>query len=430
MFSTALANWTLLLGVGLLMLGHGLQGTLLGVRAHIEGFPTAVIGIVMAGYSIGYLLGAARMPRLIARVGHVRVFAAVASVASTTILLHGMFPNYYAWFALRCLNGFCLAGVYIVAESWLNGAARNTERGSLLSIYSVVMLLGIMLGQALLTIDDPGNIGLFIVVSILLSLATVPMLLSRAPAPIVDFPRGVGLRELYRISPLGFVGMFMIGVAQASLFNMGAVFASGLGMSIAAVATFMTMVYLGGTLLQWPIGKISDRFDRRSILILVNLLAAGSMLLAFLGAGADTLVLTVLFFVYGGLCMPLYALCLAHTNDYLDTDQMVGASSTLALIMGLGMIAGPMLSSFLMQAIGSRGFPLFLLVTHASFTAFALYRMTQRPAQPLDAQGRYVTVTSLSAASPMATTMAQERAQSYSGEGDTQALSTAKERVA
>ncbi len=409
MLKTAAANWALLLGIGVLMLGHGLQGTLLGVRANIEGFAPVVIGVIMAGYSLGYLVGALRVQRLIARVGHVRVFAAVAAVASAAILLHAVLVDPIAWFVLRFVTGYAVAGIYIVAESWLNGSSGNEERGGLLSVYMIVLSGGIATGQFLLNLDDPARTDLFIVASVLLSIAIVPMLLSSVPAPIVAAARELSLRDLYRVSPLGFVGMFGVGMAQATLLGLGAVFAASIGFSLAAVSTFMALVFVGGMVLQWPIGRLSDLLDRRKVILGASLVAAAALAVAYLAVEeADPLVLTGLFFLYGGLCMPLYSLCLAHTNDYLDNDQRVAASGTLSFVAGLGMIVGPLAASGAMQVVGPVGFVAFLFVIHAATSVFALYRMTRRAMVPLDRQGDYVYVSGSTGVSPVMSSWAQE----------------------
>ena len=408
MLKTAAANWALLLGIGVLMLGHGLQGTLLGVRANIEGFAPVVIGVIMAGYSLGYLVGALRVQRLIARVGHVRVFAAVAAVASAAILLHAIFVNPIAWFALRFVTGYALAGIYIVAESWLNGSSSNEDRGGLLSLYMIVQSGGIAAGQFLLNLDDPARTDLFIVASVLLSVAIVPMLLSSVPAPIVASARDLSLRDLYRVSPLGFVGMFGVGMAQSTLLGLGAVFAASLGFSLAAVSTFMALIFVGGMVLQWPIGRLSDLLDRRKVILGASLAAGATLAAAYIAVETGALVLTGLFFLYGGLCLPLYALCLAHTNDYLDNDQRVAASGTLSFVAGTGMIIGPLLASGAMQAVGPLGFVAFLFIVHAATSAFALYRMTRRAMVPLDRQGDYVYVSGSTGVSPVMSTWVQE----------------------
>ncbi|MCB1883125.1 MAG: MFS transporter [Geminicoccaceae bacterium] len=411
MLRTIASNWALLLGIGVFMLGHGLQGTLLGVRANIQGFPTAVTGIVMAGYSLGYLLGALWVERLLVRVGHVRVFAAASALASAAIVVHAVILDPFSWFALRVLTGLSMAGIYMVAESWLNAAASNADRGRLLSLYMIVVSGCFAGGQILLNLGSPATTLLFILASVLLSVATVPLLLSSVPAPIIQAPKRFGFRDLYRVSPLSFVGMTGVGLTQAAFLGVGAVFADLSGLSVAGVSTFMALGYLGGVVMQWPIGRLSDRFDRRRVLTGVNVLAAGTMALAVLGLPFGTIAITLAFFVYGGLAMPLYALCLAHANDHLSDDQRISASGTLAFVYAAGSVGGPIFASAAMQAGGAFVFPVYLGVVHAGIGAFALYRMTRRTAPPLERQGQHLNVpTPALSASTVVTAFAQERA--------------------
>ena len=267
-------NRALLLGIALLMLGHGLQGTLLGVRANLEQFSATAIGLVMSGYYAGLLVGSLRVPVLVARVGHVRVFAALLSLGSTTILIQAMFVDPVTWFLMRLLTGYCFAGAFIVAESWLNGSASNEKRGQLLSLYMVVQMGFMAAGQFLLNLADPKGFDLFILVSVLISIAAVPMLLTAVAAPTVSAPRKIGLLGLYRLSPLGVVGIAAVGMANGGLYAMGPVFGNEEGLSVAAISVFMASVILGGVVLQVPIGRLSDRVDRRWVIAAVAMLTS------------------------------------------------------------------------------------------------------------------------------------------------------------
>lgn len=410
MLAALRSTWGLLLGMALLMLGHGLQGTLLPVRASIETFGTGVIGMVMSGYFVGLLIGALLAPRLVAHVGHIRVFAALASLASTVILIHALFVHPLAWFLMRLVTGICFCGIYIVAESWLNGKVSNERRGQLFSIYMVVQLGGVAAGQFLLTAADPRADVLFIVVSILVSLALLPLLLSASPAPPTEAHRAFGLVRLYRVSPLGFVGIAGIGLAQSALYAMGPVYAAATGLGSAGISTFMAMAILGGVLLQYPLGRASDRFDRRTVITLVTLLAA----LVVVGAAIimpPPWVLFAIFFLFGGLSLPLYSICVAHINDFMRSDELVGASSALLLANAIGSALGPTAAAFAMEAIGSKGFPLYLAMMHLAIGAFALWRMTRRAPPPLEAQGPTVFISTNAAVSPVATTVVQEERQ-------------------
>ena len=403
-------NRALLLGIALLMLGHGLQGTLLGVRANLEQFSATAIGLVMSGYYAGLLVGSLRVPVLVARVGHVRVFAALLSLGSTTILIQAMFVDPVTWFLMRLLTGYCFAGAFIVAESWLNGSASNEKRGQLLSLYMVVQMGAMAAGQFLLNLADPKAFSLFILVSVLVSVAAVPMLLTAVAAPVAG-PRGdLGLLALYRLSPLGVVGVAGVGVANSSLFSMGPVYAAEEGLSVAAISTFMAAVILGGVVFQIPVGRLSDRLDRRWVIASVALLAAIVVLPPAILPQVPNILLFPGFFLVGGLSLPLYAVCVAHTNDFLSPQQMVGASSALILAFGIGAAAGPTLTALAMQGLGPLGFPLFLAVVHLALGLFAFYRMTRRSTVAAADRGAYM---SLPPPSPVFTPLAQESARAH-----------------
>ncbi len=402
------ANWALFIGILVLMLGHGLQGSLTGVRAAMAHFPTAVTGVVMSGYYIGFLGGSTLVPALIRRVGHIRVFAALGSLASCSILVQSVQVDPVTWFLMRFVTGVALCGVFLTAESWLNSNATNEFRGQILSAYMVIQLGGVAGGQLLLNISSPADYPLFILVSVLLSLGVIPMLLSATPAPAITASRRVGLKELYRASPLGAVAIFSIGVAQGGLYGIGPVYARAVGLSVAGISLFMALAVVGGMLFQWPLGVLSDRFDRRQVIAVTTFLAAIVGLAAAFASGTPPWPLFVLFFLWAGLSLPMYSMCVAHANDFMTPDQMVGASGALLLANGAGAILGPIVSSSVMQAIGPSGFPLFIGAIHAWIGIFALWRMTRRAAKPLAEQGPTITVSS--SATPVATAIAQEAA--------------------
>lgn len=372
------AIWALLVGIALLMLGTGLQGSLLGLRASIEGFSTTTVGIVMSSYYLGYLLGSLRAPRLVSAVGHIRVFAAFASIASSTVLLHSLVVEPLGWTLIRIVSGFCMAGLFVVAESWLNDGATNETRGSLLSIYMVVVYGGMGAGQLLLNVADPGGFELFIVTSVLVSVALVPAALSVRSAPVIPSPSNVTLTEVFQAAPLGVVGSILAGTASGALFGVGVVYAQLAGLSLAKTSVFMLVAILGGALLQWPVGLASDRVDRRLVIVVVALAAAAACLAGAMGPHGAALLVVV--GALGALSMPLYPLCNAHANDYIDADRRVGAGSRLVLANGLGAIAGPFLASWSMDAVGEGGFFWFLAVLHVLIAGYAAWRVTRRSA--------------------------------------------------
>lgn len=370
------AAWPLLFGIALLMLGAGLQGSLLGVRAALEGFGTTTVGIIMSSYYVGYLLGSTYATRLVANVGHIRVFAAFASVASSAVLLHALFLQPVGWVLFRVASGFCLAGLFVVAESWLNDSATNETRGSLLSMYMVVVSGGLGFGQLLLNVAPPESADLFLITSVLVSVALVPMALSRRANPRMLQPARVKLGEVFRAAPLGVIGVGLAGAATGAVFGMGVVYGQLVGLSLAKTSIFMLVAIVAGAVLQWPIGAVSDRVDRRKVIAASALLAAAASVLGTTGPTGIPLLVTV--GLVGGGTFPLYALLNAHTNDWISADQMVGAGSRLVLVSGLGAIGGPFIASVAMNGIGPEGFFWFLAVANAAIALYALWRLTRR----------------------------------------------------
>ncbi|MCZ4281049.1 MFS transporter [Kiloniella laminariae] len=391
MFSAVSKSWALFLGLAFLMLGNGLQSTVLSVRASMEGFSTETTGFVMACYFIGYFMGSFAAPKALETVGHVRVFAALASLSSTSALLHAVFIDPYVWGAMRFITGFCFAGLYIVAESWLNHSATNETRGKLLSIYMVVLYGFLALGQLLINVSDPGSFVPFVLMSVLVSLALLPTTMTAVQAPVFESPTPVSLKRLYQISPLGFACAFGVGLAQAQIFGIGAIYGGKLQMTPQDISFFMAAMSVGGIALQWPIGKLSDRFDRRQVLIVVSVLAAivGLSLVPLSGPQASVLFL-ISAFIFGALCMPLYSLAIAHTNDHLETSEIVAATSGLIVIGGFGAMIGPLVSPLLMGRFGPDAFVYSLSFTLLLIGLFGIYRMTRRSAVPLGDQGDYV----------------------------------------
>jgi MFS family permease len=408
MYMAVKAAWALLMSIGLLMLGNGLQGSLIGLRATFEGFSTQLAGLMGSGYFVGFVLGSALTPKVIAKVGHVRVFAALASLASTMTLLHPVFIDPTLWFVMRVITGFCMAGLYIVAESWLNDLATNKTRGQLLSVYMVVMIGGMASGQLLLNLADPGGFKLFILVSVLLSLGLLPVLLSVAPAPSFTSAAPMGLRQLYRSSPLGVLGCVVVGLSNGAVMGLGAVYAEQLGFALADISLFMGLVLLGSVVLQWPIGHISDKLDRRWVIVAVTMLAALAALIAIPASQLSTNSLLCVAFLFGGLSFPMYSLCVSHINDNLKPQELVAASSSVVLAVGIGAAIGPSLAAAVMGGVGANGLFAFLAVVHVAVGVFGLYRMTRRASVPLEDQGHCVVIAS--AATPVAMAMVQEAA--------------------
>jgi len=398
MLAAIKSAWALFVGLGMLMLGNGLQNSLLGIRAGQEAFATEATGLIMACYYVGLLAGAVVTPKVVGKVGHVRVFAALASTASTAALLHAVFVDPWAWGGMRAVTGFCYAGLYIVAESWLNDRATNETRGTLLSVYMVVVLGGLAASQFLLNLADPNSFVLFALASVLVSMALVPISVSANPTPDFTAPEPLGLRALYRTSPLGTVGAVGTGMANASVYSMSAVYADAAGLSVPQIAVFVSASILGGMAFQWPIGRLSDKLDRRRVLTAVTFAAALAAMAAGAVAGGGLVALYAMMFLLGGMSLPMYSLCIAHTNDYLTPKQMVAASGTLMMVGGAGAVLGPVAVSLLMRETGPGGFFTCIAAVHAAIGLFALYRMTRRAPLPLAEQGASVPVASTVAA--------------------------------
>jgi len=400
-------SWALLLGMLLLMLGNGLQGTLLGVRGSMEGFSATQMSVVMSAYFLGFLGGSRMAPEMIRRVGHVRVFAALGSLISAVLILYAAAPDPWAWTAMRVLIGFCYSGVYVTAESWLNNAATNENRGKALSLYMIVQMAGIVAAQGLLVLGDPGGFILFVVSSVMVSVAFLPILLSVTPAPVFQTTRPMPLRALLRISPLGTVGMLLSGGVFAAMFGMSAVYATQVGLSVAQVSGFVSSIFLGGLVCQYPLGWLSDRMDRRVLIVALAGGAGLALLLPVVHAPGFALLLG-LGFVLGGATNPLYSLLLSYTNDFLGPEDMAAASSGLIFVNGIGAIAGPLVMGRAMDLYGANAFFGYVALLMLSVALYGLWRMTRRPTVALEDQGAWAAV--VPTASLVAAELAQEAA--------------------
>ncbi|SHH80322.1 MFS transporter [Marivita hallyeonensis] len=398
-------SWPLLLGMLLLMLGNGLQGSLLGVRGPGLGFSSLEMSLVMSAYFAGFLIASRVTPNMIRRVGHVRVFAALGSLVSAALLLFPSVQDPMAWVLGRVVIGFCFCGVYVTAESWLNNASTNETRGQALSAYMIVQMLGVIIAQGLLVLPDPSGFLLFIVPSVLVSIAFAPILLSISPTPAFESTKPMSLRELFHTSPLGFVGMFLMGSVFAAQFGMAAVYATQAGLTLGQIPFFTAAFYVGALLFQYPIGWISDRSDRR-VLVAISAGIAGLASLTGMLFGGNYYILLASAFLIGGLSNPLYSLLIAYTNDFLQHEDMAAASAGLLFVNGLGAIAGPLVIGYAMQAFGPPGFFILLSVVLLLLTAYAIYRMTQRPAPTVDETSAYQTM--MPTATPVSMEVAQE----------------------
>ena len=404
MFQVLSRSWALLLGMMLLMVGNGLQGTLLGVRGGIEGFSTFEMSIVMSAYFAGFLGGSRVAPEMIRRVGHVRVFAALASFISAILILYPAFAHPVAWALGRVAIGFCFSGVYVTAESWLNNSADNTNRGKALSVYMIVQMFGIVSAQVLLAMGDVSGYALFIVSSVLVSISFAPILLSISPTPAFETAKPMRLKTLIQISPLGCFGMFLLGGVFSAQFGMSAVYGVAAGLTIAQISLFVSSIYVGALLMQYPIGWFSDRVDRRLVILIVASLGGVMSLVAF-SFDQYFSALLVAAFIIGGTSNPLYSLLIAYTNDYLEADDMASASGGLIFINGMGAIAGPLVTGKVMDTFGTQAFFMVIATLMLTLTGYAGYRMTQRSRDGVE-DGLYAPV--MPSSSPVAVEVASE----------------------
>lgn len=375
----------LLLSVAILLLGNGLQGTLLPVRAQLEEFSSLEIGILGSSYFLGFALGCLFAPYAIRRAGHIRAFTAMVSIASTVSLAHALILLPEVWWVFRALTGFCFAGLYMVIESWLMEKSTNETRGFVFSVYTIINLTVVTAGQMLTAVDDPFNFPLFALASILVSLAAVPVAMTKSPAPEPLITVRIRPRHLLKMSPVGVVGSFALGLVNGAFWSLGPVFAQRADNDVTAVAIFMSLVVIAGAVGQWPLGQASDRFDRRLVLVFgaVGGAVAGFGLALASRFFADDKVILGLAAAYGFFAFPLYSICAAHMNDHVESDGFVEAASGLLLAFSGGAIVGPLIAAAMMQAGGVSMLFMFTAQVHICLIMFTLYRMirSERPAE-------------------------------------------------
>jgi MFS family permease len=375
MFGTIVSSWALFTGFGLIMLAHALQGTLLNVNAVFFNFSDFEIGYVFSGYFIGYLFSSIQCPKLIKNVGHIRVFAAFASLGSIAILLHWIVINPIAWLIFRMITGFSFAAIYIVCESWLNDRADNKSRGQLIGFYMIVLYFSTSAGGMLVNLRATTDAHLFILTSLLISLALVPILLTKKPAPDFSTPKFLSLKELYSKSPMAFVGSFSIGMVYSALFGLMGVFGAKIGLSIFQISILVFVNMFVGAIFQYPVGKISDKYDRRSILFSLNLIAIASLVFIYLLGSLSFNLLLVFIGIHSAVSLPYYAVIISHMNDFLEKDEIVSGSSTLTLVNALGMVMGPMLASGFMAYFGAYGYFLYMIVIYCLVAPYNFFRI-------------------------------------------------------
>ena len=393
-------SWALFTGFGIIIISHGFQGNLLGIRSVLENFNFIATGTMMSGYFIGFFVGATMVPKLVSKVGHIRVFAAFASMASLSSLVHVVFVDPYVWILARFLTGFSMIGIFIIVESWLNDRANNKTRGKVLSLYMLITYIGMALGNLLLNISDPKNYEPFILISLLFSIALVPILLTKRKPPKFKKTSSIKIKELFKISPFGSFSMFCTGFIFAPIFTLLSVYAITMKLSIFETSLLLVGVMLAGALFQWPIGSLSDKYDRRLIIIGSSLAATFFAISAIFvsGAGAslsnlflettvsfnyfstamDKTKIFLFIILLAGVTLPLFSLNLALVNDYIPKEKFVAAGGGLNIIFGLGAMAGPIICSVLMRLLGPNGFFVHLIIFLFAIVIFGFYRLSKR----------------------------------------------------
>tara|TARA_Y100000996_G_scaffold311257_1_gene247672 strand:- start:781 stop:2097 length:1317 start_codon:yes stop_codon:yes gene_type:complete len=391
-------SWALFLGYAVLIVAHGLQGNLLGLRAVLENFNIIATGALMSGYFVGYFVGATIVPNLVGKVGHIRVFAAFASTASLSILLHSIIVDPYVWILGRFITGFSIISIFVVVESWLNDRATNKTRGKVLSIYMIITFVGIGIGTLLLNFNNPTNYEPFILVSLLLSIALVPILLTKRKPPTFKKISRIKIKELYKISPLGTFSMFCVGFIHPAIFTMGAVYGALMNFSILEISLYLFLITIAGAIFQWPIGYLSDRFDRRIVLVITALFGSILSILCFFSVSSSPDFINLssnwrnilqhisnhrfLFYIfislYAGMSLPLFSLNLAYVNDFLHKEKFVSAGAGMQIIFGISAMIAPFVCSFFMKIFGPNGLFIFLFIFQTLIVLFGFYRMIKR----------------------------------------------------
>ena len=376
---------TLLIGASILLTGQGLQGTLLPVRASLEGFSTFLIGIIGAAYFLGFTFGCLKGGVLVQRVGHVRVFAAMTALASATPLLHGLILSPWAWSMLRLITGFCFAVLYVVIESWLNERSTNENRGTVFSTYVMITMTVLGAGQMMILLHDPQEMYLFAIASVLVSLAAIPVVLSASPSPELPLSVDINLRRLFEISRAGTIGCLVTGLANGTFWSLAPVFTAAFSDDISLAAWFMTSTVIGGALAQWPLGYLSDKIGRRKVLAIAAFATtAVSVFIVLTVEDLSFAGINLVGAAWGATAFPMYAISVAHANDNTEPSEYVMVSGGLLLMYGIGAILGPFAASAVMTVSSASGLYLFTGLVQMLLVLYTIQRIIRRSSTPTD----------------------------------------------
>lgn len=419
------ATSALLLGIGVLNMGSGALMAVIGVRLSLAGASSLVIGAITSAYFLGLLAGSLLGARVINRVGHIRAFAVYAAAGAISTLVLALADWFGAWMVLRFVAGYCMAGLTMTAESWLNHRATNATRGRVLSVYIIVMNGAFAGGPLLLNLGDPAGAGLLVVSGILFVASLLPVALTRTGNPEIGEQARLGLGRLFSLSPLGVLGAVTIGGVDSAIFGLGAVYGTAMGLDAARISIFLTVTLCGILVMQYPIGSLSDRYDRETVILAVTALSALAAVGLFVEPAFPALL--ALGFFIGGLSGPLYPLSVAETNDYLEAEELVPASAGMVLAYSIGASIGPIAASSVMAVLGAGGLFAFVAVVLLALAAYTLVRIVKGLTKPSKDQTKFW---SASRVSPIAAGLdprapAEEdydaEAAMYDTEGDTEA---------
>lgn len=387
----------LLSGMGIVLVGAGLLGTVLPVRANLEGFSDFAIGVVMSAYYVGFIVGTVWCGWIIRRVGHIRGFATFAAAATVSILAHGVLVTPLVWTVLRAVVGASLIGIYITVESWLNERAERSNRGSILAVYEMVGLGALAAGQFLITVGDLKSTLPFLLAAGLFALGLIPVAMTRLPEPDLGESSRLTIGALFRLSPVAVAGTLAGAAAAGAFFSLGPLFAQRLGLGESGIAAYMTAALVGGAALQWPIGGLSDRVDRRLVIGATALVAGAAALLTLFTAEQGIVVLLASSFLFGGTMLVLYALCVAHANDLLPQAQFLDAARGFNFLYGIGAAAAPVIIGALMTQFGPMSLYLACAVLLAGLGVFSLFQALVRKEIEVEAREEFVAVVTPSA---------------------------------
>lgn len=383
-------HFSLFAATAILLLGSGLLGTLVALRAEIESYPQVIIGLIMSGFFMGYVLGSYLCPQIIRTFGYIRSFSVFAAMGCVSVILHGLIIDPIVWLILRVITGICMLGMYLVIESWFNSLATNKTRGRLFAIYMAVNLLALGCSQYLLLIYEIESLAPFALIALFFSLALVPIALTRLEQPAQIETGQLGIKHLYATSPLAFFGAFLSGIINGAFWGMGAIYALSAGFDIAGITLFMSGVVFGGSILQWPLGHLSDHYDRRLVIVVVSIMASASAITVFYMIESHHAVGFLAAFIFGGSAFSIYSLSMAHANDNVETAQVLETSRGLLLLSGIGATIGPLTAGMLMGWFGAQMLMPYFSALMLLLAGLALMRRTIGSPISTSEQGDFV----------------------------------------